>query len=557
MNSKKWEILHQSPYTDHRTPTTVHRPIVDILLKNRGIKTEKEKKEFFNPTPAEKLSLKELGISQKEIGKAANRLKQAINDNEKIVVYGDYDADGVCATAILWECLEKLGADTFPYIPERFSEGYGLKNETLKRLKEENPGLGLIFTVDQGIVANKQVDFARDLGIDVVITDHHQPGKTKPRAQAIIHSQKISGSAVAWIVAKEIVKKFKNLPQRDLELVAIGTVADQLPLIGANRSLLKYGLEELKNTERLGLLSLFEISGLNPKNVTTYHLGFVIAPRINAMGRMGKAIKSLELLCTRDERKAKELALNLNKTNIQRQQVVKKVVTQARETVRKQEQQSVIVLASESYHEGVIGLVASRLVAEFYRPTIILAKKGEVAKASARSIPGFNIIEAIRELDELLIEGGGHPMAAGFSISTEKIEEFRQRFNDASVPQLTTDILTRRFKIDLELDFSHLNWELEDIISSFEPTGLANPRPIFLTKNVKIVGLRNVGNGGKHLQLKLENKERIFEAIAFNFGNYSPNLSPAMTIDVVYSLEENVWNGNRKLQLKIKDLRLK
>ncbi|OGM26649.1 single-stranded-DNA-specific exonuclease RecJ [Candidatus Woesebacteria bacterium RIFCSPHIGHO2_01_FULL_39_28] len=545
----KWEVLNKIS----------KGKIVDVLLENRNLKTQEQKREFFKPTHPNDLALEKLGISKNEVKKAVERIKKAIKNNEKIIVYGDYDADGICATAILWETLYSLTKNVLPYIPERFNEGYGLNIESLKKLKEDYPDLALVITVDHGIVAHKKIDFAKELGIDVIITDHHQPEKTKPKAFAIIHTTKISGSGVAWIFAKEIKKN----NQLGLELAAMGTIADQLTLIGPNRSFAKYGLEALRNTERLGLLALFRQARLDPQNVGAYEVGFIIAPRINAMGRMKHAIESLRLLCTKSKENAEKLSSHLNKTNLDRQKAVEEIVIHAKNAANKLTTKGVIVLADKSYHEGVIGLAASRLVEEFHRPAIILCKKGEIAKASARSIPGFNIIETIRKLDEFLIEGGGHPMAAGFSIETKKIEIFSQRLEEISLPLLTEDLLTKKLKIDLEVEFNQMNSELAEKVLDFEPTGLGNPAPTFVTKGVQVVEARLVGSDGKHLKLKLASRQsglqrdsREFGAIAFNMGEYFTQLTPNIFIDIAYNLVLNEWNGNKNLELKIKDIKI-
>jgi len=542
---RRWEILGK---TSQKTPTL--EEIEKILLKNRGIVKPKDKKEFFQPTHPQKLSLKDLGISPDQVKKVRQRIAKAQKSGELVIVYGDYDADGICGTAVLWERLHSLHLNVLPYIPERFSEGYGLNEKSIKRLKEENPNLGLIITVDHGIVAGAKVEVAKALGIDVVVTDHHEPGKKKPKPFALVHTTKISGSAVAWILAREIKPSNEGL-----ELVAIGTIADQLPLIGPNRAFAKHGLDALRSSQRLGLNALFQEAGIVKDTIGPYEVGFIIAPRINAMGRLTHAIDSLRLLCTKNRERAVDLARLLSRTNLERQRIVEEVVLHAKgETLKKK---GVIILAHESYHEGVIGLAAAKLVEEFYRPAIVISKKGDIAKASARSISGFNIIAAIRQIEDLLIEGGGHPMAAGFSISTGKIKEFSKRLDEISIPLLTEEILTKRLKIDLKIGFANLGQKLLTLVDSFEPTGLGNPAPVFLTEGVGVVDARVVGRDSTHLKLTLMEGENKLEAIAFGLGGLYTSLSPDAKIDIAYALEENTFNGNTNLQLKIKDIKLK
>ena len=544
----RWEILSEKD-----------KDIVKTLLKNRGIKNEKE---FFNPTRPEKLTLQALGISKLEIGKAIKRIKRAKKTKEKVIVYGDYDADGICGTAILWECLYKLGLHVLPYIPERFSEGYGLNTESIKKLKEKDQDLGLILTVDHGIVADKKVDVAKELGIDVIITDHHEPHFAKvsrgkkgkylyPKAYAIIHTTKISGSGVAWILSRELGSL------SGLELAALGTISDQLSLIGPNRSIAKYGLEALRETKRPGLLSLFEEAKIEKEKIGTYEVGFIIAPRINAMGRLTHAIDSLRLLCTKDIKRAKELANLVGRTNFERQKMVDQVMvtTLSEMKIESKGYKNKVIIMAGDYHEGVIGLAAAKLVEQFYRPAIVFSEKKDISKASARSISGFNIIEVIRKLEGLYIEGGGHPMAAGFSIETSKIEEFAKEINKISKPLLTEEILSRKLKIDLEIDFNQINPELVEQINQFEPTGLGNFPPSFMTKKVEVVESRTVGRDNAHLKLKLRQNSVVFDAIGFGLA-ITYTLLPNTYLDVVYSIEENIWNNHTNLQLKIRDIKL-
>lgn len=541
---KKWQVLARLDKS---------KDLVDILLKNRGLKTKQEKKEFLNPIPPQKISLKELKIKESEVKKAITRIKEAKKNREKVIVYGDYDADGICATAILWETLYDVGLDSFPFVPDRFTQGYGLSSESVKALKGQYGNLGLIITVDNGIVANKAVETANKLGVDVIVTDHHQLGKKKPKAHAIVHTTEIGGSAIAWVMAREILKSFKRKSFPSLELSGIGTIADQLPLVLANRSFAKYGLSDLNKTKRPGFVALFEEARIKKGDIGTYEVNFIIAPRINAMGRLSHAIETLRLVCTKDAKKAKLIAKNIGLTNLERQKLVEKVVEHARQTFIKLGDRKIIVLSDESYHEGVIGLAAGKLVEEFYRPSVVISKKGKIAKASARSIFGFNIIEYLRKLDWLWIEGGGHPMAAGFSIESGKIEEFRQKLEELVDPILTEDLLTKKLRIDLEVDFESLTWDLAKTLSLFEPMGLGNPTPSFLTRDVDIREVKPVGLG-KHLKLKLSKEGKFFDAIAFGMGDYYPRLLGKEKIDIVYNFEENEWNGSKSLQLRIKDL---
>jgi single-stranded-DNA-specific exonuclease len=556
----KWEVLNEPK---NRNLGLNANGVVKVLLKNRGLTTKRKIADFLRPSNPQKLTLKSLGISAKEVTRTIKRLKIAKKNREKVIIYGDYDADGISATAILWESLYSLGIDVSPYIPERFSEGYGLNTKSIEKLKTENSKLKVIITVDNGIVANKAVDFANKAGVDVIIVDHHQKGKKLPKAYSILQTDKICGSAIAWILSREVIKVIKVSSSKDkvniresLELAAIGTVADQMPLIGSNRSFVKYGIRQLHLTERVGLLALLQTAGIKRDDIGMYEINYVIAPRLNAMGRLVHAIDSLRLLCTKDPTRARNLAKLLNETNQERQRIVDKVFLHARESIGKRGFESVIVLAHKSYHEGVIGLAAGKLVDEYYRPSVVFAKGDVFSKASARSIPGFNLIEVIRKLEDLIEEGGGHPMAAGFTIKTEKIREFKNRFEETSRNYLSDEILSKRLKIDCRVDFVQLSFNLLKKILEFEPTGTGNPMPLFLTEQVKVVDARVVGQTDKHLKLMLEKGGKAFSAIAFNFGTYSDSLLPGKIIDAVYSMNKNVWNGHESIELNIKDLRV-
>jgi single-stranded-DNA-specific exonuclease len=548
----KWEILHKK--------SGDAKEIAGVLLNNRGIKTPKQKKEFLNPISPDKIKIKDLGVSSTSLKKAVKRIQKAKKNKESVIVYGDYDADGITATAIMWETLHSLGLDVLPHIPDRFEEGYGINALSVENLKSKTPNLKLIVTVDNGIVAHEGIKKAKELGIDVIITDHHQRGKTSPGSFATIYTDKISGSGVAWIFARELCKLFhlSLISSRSkLELAAIGTIADQMPLVGFNRSIVKFGLADLARTKRPGLLALFRQSGLiggKPVGqIGTYEVNYVIAPRINAMGRLKNGIDSLRLLCTTKKDKADGLSRILGRTNLERQKIVDDVVVLARSSVS---DQKVIVVAGENYHEGVIGLAAGKLVEEFYRPAIVFSKKEGISKASARSISGFNIIEAIRLLPDFLIEGGGHPMAAGFSIETSKIETFAKEINKVADKLLTADILEKKLKIDCKINFDQIDYNLYDSLKQFEPFGLGNPAPTFMTEDVEVLDARTVGRESKHLKLRLKQNGYIFDSILFGGGEIYSKLTRNTKIDIVYLVEENAWNGNKSLQLKIKDVRV-
>lgn len=517
-----WQILN-----------TDQKDIIKALYENRGLKTKQEIEDFINPKPPDSIDVPKNIIKRLEIAK---------KNKEKIVIFGDYDADGVCATAILWEALYKLGHDVLPYIPDRFEEGYGLKASSLTNSKIETLKPKLIICVDNGIVAYDAIKEAKKRGIDVIVIDHHTRGSKKLPTNFVLHSTLVCGSALAWFLSREFGV------DSGLDLVALGTVADQMPLLGINRSLVKFGLPELLKTKRVGLNAMFR--DLKIDNIGTYEVGYLIAPRINAMGRLQSATDALRFLCTRDTKKADDLNRLLNETNIRRQKVVDEMLTQVLKQVQDDDK---IIVISGNYHEGVIGLASGKVTEKYYKPSVVLSIGEKISRASARSISGFNIIEAIKETG-LILEGGGHPMAAGFSIETTRIEEFKLKINELSKEKLTDEMLERKLKIDLEINFKEIDTELVEVLKQFEPTGQGNYSPVFVSKNVEVKEVKPVGQEGKHLKLKLQKDNIKLNAIAFGFG-VNNKLKAGENVDIAYAVEENVWNNKTSIQLKIKDIR--
>ncbi|TSC54226.1 MAG: single-stranded-DNA-specific exonuclease [Microgenomates group bacterium LiPW_31] len=536
----KWKILHKKGKTED---------IVKILLGNRGLKTKKQQQEFLNPKDPYKLTTKEVGISPLQITKAVKRIKKAIKKKEKIIVYGDYDTDGACATAIIWEVLHSLGANVMPFIPAR-EEGYGMKVERIEKLAKDE--VTLLITVDQGIIANQQVEHAKKLGIDVIITDHHTPGKEKPKAYSIVHTTKLSGSGVSWFLAKKLGKP-------GLDLVTIGTVSDVMPLLGANRAIVYHGLSDVRKTKRLGLKELYKMARIIPENIGTYEIGFIIGPRLNAAGRMDDPMESLRLVCTKDRKRAQDLAQLLDQKNRQRQRLMDQTTLHARELWLKEDGKSVLIFVNhESYQEGIVGLVAGKLMEEFYRPAIIVARGKEFSRASARSIEEFNIVEAIRACADILGPHGGHPRAAGFTVETSKIEILRNRLIKIAEEKLDKEKLAPVLKIDTEIDPQDLNFTLYQQIQRLSPFGEGNPQPVFASRKVEVIEAKTVGNGGRHLKLRItsHHSPATFDAIAFGMASLYSQLSPEKPIDIAYNVWVDKWNGQRRLQLKIKDLKV-
>lgn len=561
---KKWEILHETSRGKKKDTTVTIESIVKILLENRGLTNKKHIEDFLNPQLSA-ITPDTVGINAKQLQKALERIQKAIETKENIVVFGDYDVDGITGTAILWESLYALGAKVIPYIPHRVDEGYGLSItgiENVIRTASESEKPNLIITVDNGIVANEAVDFANAHGIDVIITDHHTLGKELPKALAIVHTTQLCGAGVAYMLSQEISPS----PTSDhLALVALATVADLVPLQGANRTLLIAGLKLLRQTKRPGILALCDEAQISPEMIDVYTIGHVIGPRLNAMGRMESAMDSLRLLCTKDRLKAKVYADKLGSTNKERQVLTQTLSDHAKGLVRDGEAvRNILIIANDSYEEGIIGLIAGKLVEEFYRPAIVIAKGEKISKASARSVSGFNIIEFIRSASHLLINAGGHPMAAGFTIETEKIQMLQEYLEATAQEQITDGLLQKVLKIDCEIPLEMVSFGLYESVQTLAPFGMGNFEPVF-TSRVLVKEVKTVGQEGRHLKLVVEpivisispfTRNDSYSAIAFTMGELKSKLKPGDTINIAYTIDENIWNGKKQLQLKIKDIKI-
>ncbi len=600
---KKWEIKHNVKWqkTDDQ-----YTGLINILLENRGIKTKEDIEEFLHPN-INKVTSEYVGLDHIELNKTLQRLQSAFDNQEKIIVFGDYDVDGITGTAILWETLNKLGFLVLPYIPHRVDEGYGLSIKGIDNVKAQNPDLKLIITVDNGIVANEAVEYANSLNIDVIITDHHVPesgeelkteiyqksknGKLKnvnnlPKALAIVHTTKLCGAGVAYLLSKEIknaiviaeemkqssteslrpsVRRNDDNSDSHLELAVLGTIADLVPLTGANRTIVKIGFDYLRRTSRLGLQAIFAEAAIDPQKIGTYEVGFIIGPRLNAAGRIESAMDSLRLLCTHNSEKAFSLAAKLGQINRERQDLTKKTVQHALEQVNNRikskelKVKKILFVGHETYNPGVIGLVAGKLVEEFYRPSIVLSIGETHAKASVRSIPGVNIIDFLRRFNHMYVNVGGHKMAAGFTVSVDKMSDLQKQLEDMAEKMIEESLLIRSLRIDVELPFEYLNLDLYDVLQQLAPFGMDNPEPVFVTRGVRIEDMRLLGKDKNHLKLKISNKNnsgqaRIIEAIGFGLGELAEQLTIGDKVDIAYSLDENRWNGSVDLQLKLKDI---
>lgn len=544
---KKWRIISVQSQKGLKNVESVEK----ILLANRGFEKDEEIKDFFNPDTSD-LNLKSAGIDKKEFLKFNKRLKSAFNNNEKIIIFGDFDVDGICASAILWEAIYKSYKNIFPYIPDRIEEGYGLSKKGIDKVLEIHPDAKVIVTVDNGIVAFKAVDYANSKGLDVIVTDHHVKEKKLPKALGIIHTTKLCGAGIAWVIARELGFLSDEKSSELLELACLATVADLVPLTYHNRAIVFEGINLLRKTRRLGLKQLMYDAGIEAAKINTYSISHVIAPRLNASGRIQSAMNALRLLCTNDRSKAEELSLMLSNLNKSRQELTEESVSHAK-LLAIEKKEDVIIVASKKYSQGVIGLIASQLVDIYYKPVLAISLDKPISKGSARSIRDVNIIELIRSTGDILENAGGHPMAAGFSVRTELIEEFSKRIIKNSKKYIVKGTLERYLDIDCMLPFELINADLVKTLKKFEPFGMGNSQPVFATNDVYILDVKKIGKDLNHLKLRVESEGNIIDAVAFGLAD-KVDVSAGDKINIAYLVDENEWNGEKSLQLKIKDL---
>jgi len=540
-------------------------PVLRQLLFNRGYATQAEAHAFLKAEPD--FATDPFQLSGME--EAVERIGFALKHGEAIAVYGDYDVDGVTATALLVETLQQLGADARSYIPNRFDEGYGLHAEALDHLRAD--GVRLVITVDCGIRSFAEAQHARDLGLDLVISDHHHPleGDLPPALAVINPKQKgdaypdkdLAGVGVAYKITQALLAKRISAvhPASEvwnlLDLVALGTVADLAPLVGENRALVQKGLKQIRATRRQGLSSLAAVAEIAIHQVTAGQIGYVLGPRLNAAGRLESALVALELLTTSDAGRAGQLAQQLDAQNRQRQALTRAIQEKAaRLALVDPEPPFLLFAADESFNPGVVGLAASRLSETYYRPAIVAAKGPAETRGSCRSIPEFHITEALDRCADLLVRHGGHAAAAGFTVRNENLPELQARLSAIAEAQLSQQELQPTLSADMEIPLSHLDFDLLKLLADFEPTGYGNPPALFVSRNVRVKSARAVGAEGKHLKLVLEDERGVaYDAIGFHMGHMQPTL-PAR-VDLLYALEANEYNGRTTLQLNLKDLK--
>ena len=530
-------------------------PIVAKLMVNRHIDVD-EGRRFLQGTLSDLLD----PFTLKDMDVAVSLVLETIESHKSIVIYGDYDVDGITATSVLYRFLKQLGADVTYYIPERQSEGYGLNLEALEHLIER--GTALVITVDCGISSYDIVEAVRDR-IDMIITDHHTAPDMIPRAKAVInHKQKdcpykdknLSGVGVAFKLCQALwLTKYGEWYLDDLDIVALGTVADVVPLVGENRIIVKSGLEKMNREPNLGIKKLIDVAGLHERTITSGHIGFTLAPRLNAAGRVTHATRAVELLVTDDENIVEAIAEELNETNRERQELERNIHELARVDVANQGHKAdyVTIVAGEEWHPGVIGIVASRLVEEFYKPTLVISIHDGVGKGSCRSIDGFNIYDALKSCEDILLQFGGHAAAAGFSIDANRIDELRERLTKYCKAVITEEEYIPVVAIDAELPVDDIDVDIIDRVSDLEPYGMANSTPVFAIMEATVQDIMLMGQLKNHCKIIFETSNGTLDAIAWNRPDLFKFIFVGTVVKVAFSLQKNEWQGMVSPQLMI------
>lgn len=568
MLKKRWKIKEaDDDYAIKSLSDSINiSEVLSKLLVLRNIKNFHQAKHFFRPS----LDSMNDPFQMDGMEAATYRVIKALTENQLICIYGDYDVDGTCSTALLYMFLKELGADVEFYIPQRLTEGYGISKSGIDNIKCR--GTSLLISVDCGITAIEETKYINELGIDLIICDHHQPKEEIPNAYAVLDPLKpncnypfkyLSGAGVAFKLAQGVAERIgkRILPLKYLDLVALAGAADIVPLIEENRVLVKEGLDMINLNPRPGIAALIESSNISTGNLTSGQIVFTIAPRINAVGRLGDAQRAVELLITNDKEQALELAQVLETENYHRRKIDEDTFDNALDIVENSldlSEDIAIILHQEKWHPGVIGIVASRLVEKYYRPTIMLTTVDGVAKGSARSISNFNIYEALKKCENLLIHFGGHQAAAGLAVEVEKIDEFKSKFNQIVKESMSEEDLMPELHIDSKLKFSEITSKFLKIIDQFSPFGPGNMRPVFISENVTVVNTpRIVGANHLILNIKQAGCDRVFDSIGFNMSEFIDSIKVNSNLDIVYSIDKITRDGKTFPQFKIKDLKVK
>lgn len=534
------------------------------ILYSRGITDYHKVVKFFKPTK-EKLYDPFL---MKDCDIACDSILKAIRNKEKIMVLGDYDVDGTCGASMFHLFLKHFGLESSVYIPDRIKEGYGISLAAIEKAKNEN--IKLIVAIDCGITAFEKVEYAKSIGVDFVICDHHQPPEQIPEALAVLDPLRkdcsypykfLCGAGVAFKLIQAVCQKLNenDFANSLIDFVALATSSDIVPITDENRILVNEGFRIINTKPRPSLKTLIEKVGLKEGTINTNNIVYSLAPRINAVGRLGDAKRAVELLTSEDPKELDELALTLDSENTNRRELDKSITDDAFkifDEINKDGKSFSIVLHNKEWHPGVIGIVAARLVEKYNVPAIVLTSVNGIAKGSARSINGFNLYEALKKCEDKLIQFGGHCHAAGLEIKLDKIDEFRECFNAIATEELTKNELQPEIEIDSELNFDEINNVFINILSFFEPYGPGNSVPVFITENVQVVGAVKNAKSDTHIfKVRDPESRRIFESVFFLSKDYDDEIKTGNNIDICYSLEKNLWNGRESIKLRIRDLK--
>ena len=562
--NKKWTLKYKGEVKETNLSKKINiSPEISQILNNRGIENEKDAEIFMNPS----LEYLRDPFLMKDMKKSTERIKKAIENKERIYIYGDYDVDGVSSTSILYLYFKSIGFPVKYYIPNRLEEGYGINEDAIKKIHDD--GCDLIITVDCGITSVKEVELANELGIDVIITDHHECQSEIPDAYAIVNPKQedcnypfdmLCGCGVAFKMIQALTdeEEFKTSMFDYLEIVTLATICDIVPLIDENRIIVKNGLKLMKEGKNLGLRELIKVCGIETNKIGSSHIGFSIGPRINASGRLGYSYLGVQLFTTDNEDEAKEIANILEGKNIERQMIESKMYKEAEEILSSDERfkdDKVLVIAKEGWQHGIIGIVASKLTEKYYKPTILLTIEDGEATGSARSIKGFSIFDALVSCKDLMNKFGGHEQAAGLALDAKNIDELRVRINEIADYNLSKEDLIENIKVEYELKEDSAKLDLVDNLHKLEPFGLSNPSPRFIMRDLLLTNIFKMGKNKQHLKIIVENK-KSYECVGFNMAYLADNFQLGDKVDILFQVDENNYNNERKVQFLLKDIRL-
>lgn len=557
--NKKWQIYQtdENKVKGIQEKYKINKLLATILV-NREITEKSQIEKFLNPKRNDFYNPYEMP----DMEKAIERIIKAIENKEKIIIYGDYDVDGITSVTVLKSFLEERGIHVSEYIPNRLEEGYGLNKKAVEYIAKQ--GNQLMITVDCGISAIEEVEYANKLGIETIVTDHHEPGEELPKAIAVVDTKRkdnkypfrnLAGVGVVFKLIQAISQRL-DLPEKEylkyLDIVCIGTISDIVPLVDENRVIVKLGLKLVEQTKNLGLKAILEASGYSKIDSNT--ISFGVAPRINACGRMGHQEEALKLFLSKDGEEVQELTQKLNEYNRLRQETEKQIYNESIIQIEEKDlaDRNTIVVMGKGWHHGVIGIVSSRITELYFKPSILLCEEEDYGKGSGRSIPGFDLYEALTQCKDTIDKFGGHSMAVGINVKKEKFEEFKEKLEKIAKEKHTEEIVPI-LKIDALINLDEINKEMVESLKELEPFGEANKMPLFAFKNLKIDSIRALSEG-KHLKLTLKDDSNIVNAIGFNLGELSTEYKIGDKIDVVGNLEINSFNGVDNIQINMKDV---